>query len=78
MDRIRRIESYTVAEQDAFYESELPQDGVIRSFETIGVPMNIEIFCYSILTSRGYHGSLSWNLCGVGYPMRDICPSAQM
>ena len=36
LDRIRRIESYTVAGRDAFLESELLQDGVIRSFEVIG------------------------------------------
>ena len=36
LDRIRRIESYTSAGRDAFLESELLQDGVIRSFEVIG------------------------------------------
>ena len=36
LDRIRRIENYTAAGRDAFLESELLQDGVIRSFEVIG------------------------------------------
>lgn len=36
LDRIRRIENYTSAGRDAFLESELLQDGVIRSFEVIG------------------------------------------
>ena len=36
LDRIRRIENHTVARWDAFLESELLQDGVIRSFEVIG------------------------------------------
>ena len=36
LDRIRRIEDYTAAGRDAFMESELLQDGVIRSFEVIG------------------------------------------
>ena len=36
LDRIRRIESYTVGGRDAFLASELLQDGVIRSFEVIG------------------------------------------
>lgn len=36
LDRIRRIESYTVSGRDAFLYSELHQDGVIRSFEVIG------------------------------------------
>ena len=78
LDRIRRIENYTVAGRDVFLESELLQDGVIHSFETIGVPMNIVFFCYSILTSRGCHGSLHWNMRGFGIPTGDICPSAQM
>ena len=36
LDRIRRIENYTAAGRDAFLESELLQDGVIRSHEVIG------------------------------------------
>lgn len=36
LDRIRRIETYTVGGRDAFLASELLQDGVIRSFEVIG------------------------------------------
>ncbi len=32
LDRIRRIENYTVAGRDAFLESELLQGGIIRSF----------------------------------------------
>ena len=36
LDRIRRIENYTAAGRAAFLESELLQDGVIRSFEVIG------------------------------------------
>lgn len=36
LDRIRRIESYTATGRDAFLQSELIQDGVIRSFEVIG------------------------------------------
>ena len=36
LDRIRRIESYTEVGRDAFMETELRQDGVIRSFEVIG------------------------------------------
>ena len=36
LDRIRRIEDYTVTGRDAFLESEFLQDGVIHSFETIG------------------------------------------
>ena len=36
LDRIRRIEDYTAAGREAFMESELLQDGVIRSFEVIG------------------------------------------
>ncbi len=36
LDRIRRIESYTTTGRDAFLQSELIQDGVIRSFEVIG------------------------------------------
>ena len=36
LDRIRRIEEYTAAGRDAFLESELLQDGVIRSFAVIG------------------------------------------
>jgi len=36
LDRIRRIETYTIGGRDAFLSSELLQDGVIRSFEVIG------------------------------------------
>lgn len=36
LDRIRRIETYTTSGRDEFLESELHQDGVIRSFEVIG------------------------------------------
>ena len=36
LDRIRRIESFTVDGRDAFLESELLQDGIIHSFEVIG------------------------------------------
>ena len=36
LDRIRRIEDFTAAGREAFMESELLQDGVIRSFEVIG------------------------------------------
>ena len=36
LDRIRRIKDYTAAGREAFMESELLQDGVIRSFEVIG------------------------------------------
>lgn len=36
LDRIRRIETYTASGRDAFLQSELLQDGVIRSFEVIG------------------------------------------
>ncbi len=36
LDRIRRIESYTASGRDVFLNSELHQDGVIRSFEVIG------------------------------------------
>ena len=36
LDRIRRIENYTAGGRAAFLESELLQDGVIRSFEVIG------------------------------------------
>ena len=36
LDRIRRIEDYTASGRDDFLESELLQDGVIRSFEVIG------------------------------------------
>ncbi len=36
LDRVRRIEDYTAAGREAFMESELLQDGVIRSFEVIG------------------------------------------
>ncbi len=36
LDRIRRIENYIVGGRAAFLESELLQDGVIRSFELIG------------------------------------------
>ena len=36
LDRIRRIEDYTVDGRDTFLASELLQDGVIRSFEVIG------------------------------------------
>lgn len=36
LERIERIESYTVDGRIAFMESSLIQDGVIRSFEIIG------------------------------------------
>ncbi|MDX2137734.1 MAG: HepT-like ribonuclease domain-containing protein [Chloroflexota bacterium] len=36
LDRIARIERYTAEGRAAFMESELLQDGVIRSFEVIG------------------------------------------
>ncbi len=36
LDRIRRIENYSAAGRAAFMQSELLQDGVIRSFEVIG------------------------------------------
>ncbi|MBN8593606.1 MAG: DUF86 domain-containing protein [Anaerolineae bacterium] len=36
LERIQRIESYTVDGRIAFMESSLIQDGVIRSFEIIG------------------------------------------
>lgn len=36
LDRIKRIERYTQEGRDAFLQSELLQDGVIRSFEVIG------------------------------------------
>ncbi len=36
LDRIRRIENYTASGRAAFFESEMLQDAVIRSFEVIG------------------------------------------
>ncbi|MFN8419016.1 MAG: HepT-like ribonuclease domain-containing protein [Anaerolineae bacterium] len=36
LDRIRRIENYTSLGEDKFLDSEVHQDGVIRSFEVIG------------------------------------------
>jgi uncharacterized protein with HEPN domain len=36
LERCDRIEAYTQGEREAFYQSLLIQDGVIRSFEVIG------------------------------------------
>lgn len=56
LDRIRRIETYTVDGRDAFLASELLQDGVIRSFEVIG-----EVVKRLDRTLQEQHPDVAWS-----------------
>ena len=56
LDRIRRIETYTAAGRDAFFTSELLQDGVIRSFEVIG-----EVVKRLDPSLQAQHPELAWS-----------------